>query len=238
MTETPKRNTVAVSTKDLYQLLLAECRYGYSRNNHLMPSGSYSHVWAYLDKLEKADHDCAMSTAEQLCEECISDNLNMNFWDGVDDECGNRQEAFDFIEKLLRYIHKYHEGWVPYNYDNFVDNKAKDDEPRYDIYELGEQYKDEDFYAVTEKARNNQLRVSGKPLNKALLAKSEIMDFIFEKLEKLPKNATIVYNRVEIRPDRFGPTGDKYKSVEDWHKDFKTLYKIQDKLYVVVRGDK
>lgn len=238
MAETLKKNTVAVSTKDLYQFLIAECRYGYSRNNHLMPYGSYSHVWAYLDKLEKVNHDCAIRTAEQLCEECISDNLNVYFWDGIDDDFGNRQEAFKFIEKLLKYIHKYKENWLPYNYDNYTDNLAKDNEPRYNIYKLGKKYKNEDFYQITEKARRGKLAINGKPLNSCLLAKSEVVNFIFEKLENLPKDASIIYNRVEVRPDKFGANYKKYRNDLDWHKNFKTLYKFEDNLYVVVRGDK
>lgn len=238
MAETPEKNAVAVFKKDLYQFLIAECRYGYSRNNHLMPSGSYRHVWIYLDKLEKVDHSWAMHTAGQLCEECISDNLNMHFWDGIDDEFGNRQEALEFIEKLLEYIHKYDETWLPYNYASYTDNLAKDNEPRYNIYKLDKKYQDGDFHQIAEKARNDKLPVKGKPLNQILLAKSEVLKFIFEKLEKLPKWATMTYNKAEIRPSRYGSSDKKYENEAKWHKDFKTLYKFQDHLYVVVRGDK
>lgn len=66
-----KRKTVAVECHDLYQLMIAECRYGYTRNNHLMPWGAFNHCYFYLPKLAKADPDCAKHTAKQLAEEAI-----------------------------------------------------------------------------------------------------------------------------------------------------------------------
>jgi len=127
---------VEVKPKDLYQFLLSDCRYGYTRNNHLMPDGAYYHAYTYLPELLKVDREMALNTAKQLCDECISMEL-IQFADGIDDENGNRAKAFKFIEEMLNFIHnnEVHDEWKPYNYDNYLENKALDDKPCYDIYE-------------------------------------------------------------------------------------------------------
>ena len=60
--------------KDVYQLLIGECRYGYRRNNHLMPSCAYDKVKDIVPRMYKVDEDYAVYTLKQICEECISDN--------------------------------------------------------------------------------------------------------------------------------------------------------------------
>lgn len=70
--ETPNRS-VAVDCQDLYQLLIAECRYGYTRNNHLMPDGAFSHCKEYLPLMAQQDVESALCTARQLAEEAISE---------------------------------------------------------------------------------------------------------------------------------------------------------------------
>ena len=129
--------------RDVYQLLIAECRYGYTRNNHLMPGGAYDKVKRIVPQMYEVDKDFAVHTIKQLCEECISDQLMMNFYDGEDDEHGNRAEAIEFVKWSLSWIHEHetdsrYEGsaWFPYNHDLFLDNLAKDNEPRYLVYEL------------------------------------------------------------------------------------------------------
>ena len=129
--------------KDVYQLLIAECRYGYGRNNHLMPDGAYEKVKRIVPQMYEVDKEYAVYTLKQICEECISDQLTWNFYDGEDDEFGNRKEAIKFVNWCLQWIHthetdKRYDGsaWFPYNYDNFVANIDKDKEPRYLIYEL------------------------------------------------------------------------------------------------------
>jgi hypothetical protein len=89
------------------------------------------------------DKEYAVYTMKQLCEECISDQIMMNFYDGEDDEFGNRAEAIEFVKYSLKWIHEHDIDprydsslWFPYNYDLYLDNVAKDDEPRYNIYEL------------------------------------------------------------------------------------------------------
>ena len=86
-----------IELKDVYQLLISECRYGYTRNNHLMPDGAYDKVKKYIPEMYKIDEEYALYTLQQICEECISENLLTNFYDGYDDELGNRQRCIDFI---------------------------------------------------------------------------------------------------------------------------------------------
>lgn len=133
---------VKVNLKDLYQFLISECRYGYTRNNHLMPDDAYDHIKEYLPKIAKKDKDYAIYVAKQLCEECISDQLVARFYDGEDDEFGNRKKAIDFINWCLDYINadidyvEREKCWQPYNFNLFKENCDKDFEPRYKIYEI------------------------------------------------------------------------------------------------------
>ena len=85
--------TINVSLKNVYQLLISEMRYGYRRNNHLMPSCGYDKVKTLVPQMYEVDKEYAIYTMKQLCEECISDQLSANFYDGEEDEHGNRAEA-------------------------------------------------------------------------------------------------------------------------------------------------
>ena len=135
--------TMNVSLKNVYQLLISEMRYGYKRNNHLMPSCGYDKVKTLVPQMYEIDKEYAIYTMKQLCEECISDQLSANFYDGEDDEYGNRAEAIEFIKWSMQWInqrdaelgHK-NGDWLPYNHDLFEANLAKDNEPRYLVYEL------------------------------------------------------------------------------------------------------
>lgn len=123
----PKRrqhvSSVEVSLKDMYQMLIAECRYGYTRNNHLMPFGAYEHVKEYLPRMLAIDEDFALSTAKQLCEECISDELLIRFARHADDEFHNLRMACGFIRWLVDWINtnntSHQKSYIPYNYDIF-----------------------------------------------------------------------------------------------------------------------
>jgi hypothetical protein len=77
--ENIKDKTVSVSLSDLYQFLVSECRYGYTRNNHLMPWGAFRHVYEYLPLMVEADVDRATGTAKQLAEEAISELCRYSF---------------------------------------------------------------------------------------------------------------------------------------------------------------
>lgn len=127
---------VKVDTKDLYQMLIAECRYGYFRNNHLMPDGAYDHVSTYLDKIYEDDETFGISTAKQLLEECISDQLVRNFDDGLDDESNNRATAIGFIIYLKQWLKAHNANDIAYNEAQYLDNVAKANALRYDIVSL------------------------------------------------------------------------------------------------------
>lgn len=135
--------TMELPLKDVYQLLVSELRYGYRRNNHLMPGCGYDKVKTFVPQMYEVDKEYAVYTLKQLCEECISDQLTTNFGDGEDDEYGNRAEAIEFVKWSLQWIHQHEtdqryddSAWLPYCYDSFLDNLAKDNEPRYLVYEL------------------------------------------------------------------------------------------------------
>ena len=125
-----KKDTMKVPLKDIYQLLTAECRYGYTRNNHLMPSGAYDRVKEYLPKMYEIDGDFALSTARQLCEEAISDELLAHFRDGVDDQHGNMIETVQFVEWLRAWMVEFSQHSpcyatyapyvAPYNYSQYA----------------------------------------------------------------------------------------------------------------------
>ena len=118
-----KKDAVRIPLKDIYQLLIAECRYGYTRNNHLMPSGAYDRVKEYLPGLCKIDKGFAVSIARQICEEAISDELLIHFRDGVDDQHGNMWETIQFVEWLRAWLiaNSQTPNDAPYNYPQYVE---------------------------------------------------------------------------------------------------------------------
>ena len=128
-------NKVNVDVKDLYQMMICSCRYAYTRNNHLTPSSEYEKMLRLLTAMLDVDSDWAYTTAKQLCEECISDEICAKFYDGIDDEFGNRKESINFVNNLLAFIHNNDNRYKPYNYDSFKQNLAKDDLGRYNVYD-------------------------------------------------------------------------------------------------------
>ena len=155
-----------VSLKNVYQLLISEMRYGYRRNNHLMPSCGYDKVKTMVPQMYEIDKEYAVYTMKQLCEECISDQLSANFYDGEDDEYGNRAEAIEFVKWSLQWINQ-HEAehghksgdWLPYNHDLFEANLAKDNEPRYLVYELRGKSKRKKLITAEPVSQNEYLNV-------------------------------------------------------------------------------
>lgn len=128
-----EKNLIGIESKDLYQLLITTCRYAYGRNNHLVPSSTYDQVLRILKDFKKEDEEFAIRTAQQLCEECISQEIMVNFYDGLDDEFGNLKESRQFVRDLLTFVG---DDWEPYNYDLFLRNLELDNKPRYNIYKL------------------------------------------------------------------------------------------------------
>ena len=195
--------TLDLNLKDIYQMLIAECRYGYGRNNHLMPDGAYDKVKRIVPQMYEVDKEYAVYTLKQICEECISDQLTWNFYDGEDDEHGNRAEAIKFVRWCLDWIHeKEYTDWEPYNYDQFKDNLNKDAEPRYLIYEL------------RGKSKRKYL-ITSKPVSQA-----EYMNIIFKDV---PEGVYGTY-RNETHPISDKP-GDRRKSytyhiLSPFEKDF------------------
>ena len=158
--------TMNVSLKNVYQLLVSEMRYGYRRNNHLMPSCGYDKVKTLVPQMYEIDKEYAIYTMKQLCEECISDQLSANFYDGEDDEHGNRAEAIEFVKWSMQWINQ-HEAelghksgdWLPYNHDLFEANLAKDNEPRYLVYELRSKSKRKKLITIDPVSQNEYLNV-------------------------------------------------------------------------------
>ena len=151
-----------VSLKNVYQLLISEMRYGYRRNNHLMPSCGYDKVKTLVPQMYEVDKEYAVYTMKQLCEECISDQLAANFYDGEDDEFGNRAEAIKFINWSIQWINQHESNsnnWLPYNHNLFVANLAKDDEPRYLVYELRGKSKRKKLITVDPVSQNEYMNV-------------------------------------------------------------------------------
>ena len=155
-----------VSLKNVYQLLISEMRYGYRRNNHLMPSCGYDKVKTLVPQMYEIDKEYAIYTMKQLCEECISDQLSANFYNGEDDEYGNRAEAIEFVKWSLQWINQretelgHKSGdWLPYNHDLFVANLAKDNEPRYLVYELRGKSKRKKLITTEPVSQNEYINV-------------------------------------------------------------------------------
>ena len=151
-----------ISLKNVYQLLISEMRYGYSRNNHLMPSCGYDNIKTLVPQMYEVDKDYAVYTMKQLCEECISDQLAANFYDGEDDELGNRAEAIKFINWSIQWINQHENNsnnWLPHNHDLFIANLAKDNEPRYLVYELRGKSKRKKLITVDPVSQNEYLSV-------------------------------------------------------------------------------
>lgn len=130
-------NMIAIPIKDLYQMLIGECRYGYTRNNHLMPDGAYEKVRRLIPQMYEVDTDCALHALDQICEECITQQILFNFNDGEDDEMGNRQDAISFVEWCINWMKKHGKpNYEPYGYESYLRNLGKDTEPRFNIYEV------------------------------------------------------------------------------------------------------
>ena len=122
-----------VNTKTLYQLLIAELRYGFTRNNHLMPGGAFSHCEAYIPQMYEVDKEMALVTVEQAAEETINE-FRMLFYidDKADNLNYNRQETYkeykEFIMWCLKYIAEKENLRYIYNIDGFITTLEKNNE--------------------------------------------------------------------------------------------------------------
>ncbi len=188
------KDTIEIGTNALYQLLICYCRYGYTRNNHLMPDAAFMRCEELLPKLLAVDKDCALRTAKQLCEECISHEIVMRFYDGDDDQSGNRASSIDFVHWLLTWIKENEKSqYRPYNYVHFLENVSIDDKPQYVVSELF------NFNMETRKWS------SSKILNKdKLLSKNNYLNFILTDVCELKDGDKIRYNKIDVVKDKYG----------------------------------
>ena len=177
-----EEKTVKVNLKTLYQLMISDLRYSYTRNNHLVPSTTYCEIKKLFDDMFNVDDDYAIYTLKQICEECISNELVANFYDGIDDENGNRRDTINFINWCLATIkEKIGEDWKPYNYNSFVNNVAIDAKPLYDVVF----HKDGVDVLLTKNAK---------------VSKNDIFELVFKTLNVDPEKG-ITYNKIRVNDE-------------------------------------
>ena len=183
-----EKEYVKIDVHKLYQLLITELRYGYTRNNHLMPSSAYNDAADLLDRMLEADEGVAVRTAKQLCEECIGDELAMRFSEGLEDDFGNRKEAIDFIEYLLDFIRKREPGYKPYNMYMYDDNMKRSEDMRYSVFSIKDA---ESFDAFShEVPKDRELLKGGLKLDKAY-------EYLFSTVLGM-KNEDVSFNVMKI----------------------------------------
>lgn len=183
-----EKEYVKIDVHKLYQLLITELRYGYTRNNHLMPSSAYNDTADLLDRMLEADEGVAVRTAKQLCEECIGDELAMRFSEGLEDDFGNRKAAIDFIEYLLDFIRKREPGYKPYNMYMYDDNMKRSEDMRYSVFSVKDA---ESFDAFShEVPKDRELLKGGLKLDKAY-------EYLFSTVLGM-KNEDVSFNVMKI----------------------------------------
>ena len=189
-----EKECVKIDVHKLYQLLITELRYGYTRNNHLMPSSAYNDAADLLDRMLEADEGVAVRTAKQLCEECIGDELAMRFSEGLEDDFGNRKAAIDFIEYLLDFIRKREPGYKPYNMYMYDDNMKRSEDMRYSVFSIKDA---ESFDAFShEVPKDRELLKGGLKLDKAY-------EYLFSTVLGM-KNEDVSFNVMKIFGGTYG----------------------------------
>ena len=183
-----EKEYVKIDVHKLYQLLITELRYGYTRNNHLMPSSAYNDAADLLDRMLEADEGVAVRTAKQLCEECIGDELAMRFSEGLEDDFGNRKAAIDFIEYLLDFIRKREPGYKPYNMYMYDDNMKRSEDMRYSVFSIKDAESFDTFSHEVPKDR--ELLKGGLKLDKAY-------EYLFSTVLGM-KNEDVSFNVMKI----------------------------------------
>lgn len=163
---------IKIDPKILYQLLISEERYGCTRNNHLMPSSGFKNIKEILNEFYNKDKEWSLTTAKQLCEEVINE-LNYNFYDGLDDEFGNREEYINFIYYLIEFISTQEPDYKPYNWDDLIRNIKLDKMKRYQLKDY----------------------TSGELFTEELFTKKEYLTFI---CEKILNSSEIIYTKEKL----------------------------------------
>ena len=183
-----EKEYVKIDVHKLYQLLITELRYGYTRNNHLMPSSAYNDTADLLDRMLEANSEVAVSTAKQLCEECIGDELAMKFSEGLEDDFGNRKAAIDFIDYLLDFIRKREPEYKPYNMYMYDDNMNRSKGMRYSVFYIKDAKSFDAFSHEVPKDR--ELLKGGLELDKAY-------EYLFSTVLGM-KNEDVSFNVMKI----------------------------------------
>ena len=185
---------VKIDTCVAYRLVISNLRYGYTRNNHLMPWCAFEEAREVIDAMMEVDKSMAMHTVTQSCEECIS-ALGNAFRDGVDDEFDNRKHYIDYIEWCLAKIDEDDPINLPYNINTYRKNLALDELKRYDIVWLDDDGKDgatEGPYSL-----NEAIDRLFEGVNEATYRKERIVDengrvsYRYDILTPYQKQATI-----------------------------------------------
>ena len=183
-----KKIILNIQSSNLYRLLLQSLRYARSRLNHLEPSGSFAYFQEVVLEYHDQDPDGALRTIKQACEETISD-LGFQFFDGEDDDFGNRKEYLNFIQWCLNFIRENGQvDYVPYNYDTVLQNLDTDDKKQYLII-------------------NNRTKATIID-EKHLLSRKEYLTYIFKNLEHVKDGETVSYQKKML-----SSRGEKYKCV-------------------------
>jgi len=189
-------NTVEITIKDLYQLLISECRYGYSRNNHLMPDGAYIKVKNLIPKMYEVDETHANATLDQICDECISDQILLNYGDGEDDDCGNREAAIEFVEWCIKTLREHgNPEYTPRSYNLYKENLALDDVPRYRVYEVDKTYPE-------DPEGSKKVLLTESPVSENALLDFLVEHLCVESCEEAPV-ITLQKIRMKKNPNRF-----------------------------------
>lgn len=200
---------ISVPAIQLYRFLLGEARYGYTRNNHLMPSGAFDECNTYLKKMYEVDKELTLHTSVQLCEECIS-YIESVFYDGNDDEFGNREKAIEFIKGLSEFIEEIlielkdentNASEHIYNYDSFLRNLSEDERAKYIVKDV---FADE----VVDK----------------LFTKNEYLDYIFKRVKDIyGDDAEFMYNKYKAEDNEHNFFYDILNSERDVILKFKVI---------------
>lgn len=180
---------IEVSLKHLYWYLIDTCRYGYTRNNHLMPATAFDTCRELLPKIAEADAEYAIYIAKQLVEEAISDELVMHFYEGIDDEHMNRTKTIEFIKWCFDKIHIYEPDWKPYNYDMYLENIEHNNDKIYKINEVGYEY-------TIDELKDENLNIPCWVVSEEPMSVEEYLKFIYNLVSD--GKSEIIYNKINL----------------------------------------
>lgn len=131
-----KDKNIVIPVHEWICSMIGALRYGCSRNNHLEPSWTFDHLKKHLPQLCKKDLEAGLYALEKFCSETC-EMLDDNFYDGLDDEHGNRLDYIKFIEWCVEEASKLGKDitncWA---YDRYKKNLERESSLKYRLYEL------------------------------------------------------------------------------------------------------